>query len=128
MRRVKDSWKIVVERWRRAIEALPDHDLILFYSPFPDFAHHVLHRGDELVYVKNYYTIQQNLPFLGELKNVAVLIVSDHGFIQEEYTHSDHGFWSSSVDLTSKPKTILDFHDIILNLVRQERLNPRAGE
>ena len=107
-----------MNRWKRAINAIPDHDLVVFYSPFPDFAHHVLFRTQEIVYVKKYYIQLENLPFLKELKNIATLIVSDHGFIHEKHTHSNHGFWSLNIDLPLKPKTILDFYKIVLRLVR----------
>ncbi len=108
-----------VERlWREALSALPDHDLVMFYSPLPDFAHHMFPTKK----IKHRLRMHQVYKRLNEMvssapDDVVKLIVSDHGFDNEKFTHSDYGFWSSNFPLPRKPETVLDFKEIILNLL-----------
>jgi len=51
--------------------------------------------------------------------NMVKIVVSDHGFDTKEYTHSEYGFWSSNVELPQKPRTVLDFKNIILQLLEK---------
>ena len=121
-RRVKESWDFTIKRWIRVLHVIPTHDLILFYTNFPDSAHHVLFKEEELIFVKDFYLKLENLPFLKDLKNIVKLIVSDHGFIHNEHTHSNYGFWSSNINLPYEPKTVFDFHDLIIKLVRTPKI------
>ena len=58
--------------------------------------------------------IAESIPSRSDL---CILMLSDHGFDPINQTHSDYGFWSMNVKPPKKPKTILDFKDIILELL-----------
>lgn len=51
--------------------------------------------------------------------NIAVLIVSDHGYDPNLQEHSNYGFWSINIDDVTNPRTILDFKELILSLLQR---------
>ena len=65
--------------------------------------------------------IQARLP-----ENTWMLIVSDHGMEtvpgEPGGIHSLHGFWSSSLPLGRKTINLLEFHGIILDMLRGEHV------
>jgi len=115
------------ERWLRNLKALDRHDLTFVYSPLPDIAHHLVHHETELMMLERVYRYLMDLPMLFDLKDVAVLILSDHGYLHEfdetgkdiSAEHSHTGFWSLNVDIEVEPTTIFDFSDLIYHLVTQ---------
>ncbi len=110
-----------VERlWREALLALPDHDLVMFYSPLPDFAHHMF-PTKKMKHRLRMYDVYKRLNEMvsSAPDDAAKLIVSDHGFDSGKFTHSDYGFWSSNVPLPREPKTVLDFKSIVLDLLEE---------
>ncbi|UCD44271.1 MAG: hypothetical protein JSV27_09060 [Candidatus Bathyarchaeota archaeon] len=113
------------DRWLRNLEVLDSHDLTFIYSPLPDIAHHLVHHEMELMLLERVYRSLIDLPLLFELKDVAVLILSDHGYLHEfdetgkdiSAEHSHVGFWSLNVDTEVVPTTIFDFSELIYHLV-----------
>lgn len=127
---VDDAFKdIILPDWLDCVDHLKDNDLIFYYSKLPDEAHHTLsHISEFNDIIHNTYKKVCSLPTLYELNKIAILILSDHGFTHE-FTpegkevygnHSNLGFWSINVDINNKPRTVFDFHDLILELVTRE--------
>jgi hypothetical protein len=125
---IRENVTSIRKRWMDNVTNFGDSDLTFIYSQVPDYAHHLVHHEDEMPMVKRTYETLQELPFLFELQNVAVLILSDHGYqhIFDEETgkdteggHSDKGFWSSNVGIEAKPETVFDLHNLILELVNK---------
>ena len=119
---IMDSMKI---RWLKNIEKLAESDILFVYFPLPDYAHHLIHKKNEMKMLKEVYDFIRKLPFLFNLKNVAVLIISDHGYKHKfneegkdiEGNHNPLGFWSLNIDIGTIPKTIFDFSNLIYSLV-----------
>jgi bisphosphoglycerate-independent phosphoglycerate mutase (AlkP superfamily) len=116
----------ITERWLETLNALDHHDLLIMYSILPDKAHHLIHHKNEIILLKQVYQHLYSLPLMFELKNVAFLILSDHGYLnvfddktgkEIEGTHSSRGFWSLNMETDVKPTTVLDFYSIIHELV-----------
>jgi len=60
---------------------------------------------------------------LGHLpENVAVFVISDHGFDLDTGSHSDTGFNSSSQVLNPKPVAITDFYKMVIDSQRSQAL------
>ena len=123
VRKVSDA---VRTRWMRDLQKFHEHDLTFVYFPLPDIAHHLVHRKNEMMLIEEIYRFLRDLPLLFELKDVAILIMSDHGYrhIFDEETgrdieaeHTNVGFWSLNVKTYNTPKGIFDFHDLIYELV-----------
>jgi len=97
-------------------------DLVFLYVPMPDLAHHLLFRSlkERIELYKIYNDLGRMIePLLKKAyrNNYVVLIISDHGFDIKKYYHSSYGFWSLNKDLNWRPKTILNFHSKILELI-----------
>ena len=96
-------------------------DLLMVYFPIPDIAHHLFFRGiRELLLLHKAYWLAEG--WVRKLKEVAgpgyaCLVVSDHGFIRSERTHSDYGFWSLDVEPPFPPSKITDFFRLVVELV-----------
>lgn len=103
------------------------YDLIFVYLPLPDIAHHLLFKSlKEIVELRKIYgklekKIQQ-LTSYANMKDYAILIVSDHGFDMKNYYHSLWGFWSlnKNIEIANKLKRITDFYDLILFLLKKQ--------
>lgn len=119
---IKHVFKSVRELWEESLYALTHYDLVMFYSPLPDFAHHMFptKRLRHRLILHKMYKMLENMVKTAP-NNIAKIIVSDHGFDDRNFTHSDYGFWSSNVSLPEEPKTIIDFKKIILRLLEEER-------
>ena len=110
-------------RLSTALDLLSRHDLdlLMVYFPMPDIAHHLFFKGiRELVQLHRAYWLAEG--WVKKLKEAAgpgyaCLVVSDHGFIRSERTHSDHGFWSLNVKPPFKPSRITDFYRLVVKLV-----------
>lgn len=111
--------------WLKGIKCLAENDLTFIYSPLPDVGHHLISHITEVHMIEEVYKELSRLPFLFELKHVAVLIMSDHGYEHRfredgkdvDGDHSQRGFWSMNVKTKKKPESVLDFHDLIQELV-----------
>ncbi len=115
-----DSLKEVVRKAR-------EYDLLLYYTPLIDVAHHMLYRSKSIGLMVRLASIYRRfaqdlrrelfsrLNYSGE--EYAFIIVSDHGYDPVSQEHSDYGFWSANVDLPKRPSTVLDFKEIILKLL-----------
>jgi len=122
---LRDLMKKIIQKWLNAIEAIDKHDLTFIYSKLPDVAHHLISHVNELPLIEEIYVQLSEIPYLFELKNVAVLILSDHGYKHRfredgkdiEGDHHPFGFWSINVDTTIKPATVFDFYGLIHELV-----------
>jgi hypothetical protein len=123
---LKNMISIVRKRWFKVFENIKENDLIFFYSNLPDEAHHLLKNilnFSEIL--KPTYESLCELPFLFEMKDIAILILSDHGYnhsfnekgLDVDGGHSKTGFWSVNRETIIKPKTIFDFYDLIYELV-----------
>ena len=115
-----------IESLNEVFENIRNYDLILYYTGIIDEAQHMLYRKGRLrmiTLLASYYKkLAKNIGLLNrkyshELKNTAILIVSDHGYDPHEHTHSKYGIWSLNISVHEKPKTILDFKDLILKLL-----------
>jgi len=113
------------ERLEKAIYyMLMKYDLIFIYVPIPDLFHHLLYSSKswrEKVKLINLYlelhdACKKVIDFAYD-KNYKVLIVSDHGFDENVYHHSECGFWSVNFELPFKPRTVLDFKKLILYII-----------
>ena len=113
------------KRWLRNLNELSLYDLMFVYSPLPDTAHHLVHHVDEMILLERVYRCLRDLPMLFSLNDVALLILSDHGYVHQfneagkdiGAEHSTLGFWSVNVDIDLEPKSVFDFHDLIYDLV-----------
>ena len=117
---VEEVFNFVCDMWDRAVSALEESDLVMFYSPLPDPAHHLFASRrirHKLILHKIYKKLNDMVANVQN--NVVKIVVSDHGFDDKEYTHSEYGFWSSNVELPKKPRTVLDFKNIILQLLEK---------
>jgi 2,3-bisphosphoglycerate-independent phosphoglycerate mutase len=123
---INELYDKINNNWYQMLDSLPDYDLIFFYSKLPDEAHHLLsHILEYDKIIEFIYNKLCNLPMLFDLKDVAILILSDHGFShsftnlgKEIYgTHSNTGFWSTNVETNIKPRVVFDFYDLIYELV-----------
>lgn len=107
-----------------ALKAVADgYDLIVYYTPLLDEAHHMLYRPGKpklMVRLRRYYRLVEDQ--VGRIAEAlggdwVLLIVSDHGYDPSIHEHSDYGFWSFSRGLGYEPRTILDFRGIIEDLL-----------
>ena len=109
--------------FNEALDAASSHDLVLYYTPLIDYANHALYRPGKLkpmFHLAGYYRKVEKLVsrVRGRFRDSAILVVSDHGYDPKIHEHSEHGFWSCNKSLPRPPENILDFHDIILQLLR----------
>jgi hypothetical protein len=115
----------VKETWLSTISEIDDYDLTFIYSPLPDVAHHLIAHEEELGLLKEVYDSLCRLPLLFELKNIALLILSDHGYEHRfredgkdiEGDHHPFGFWSLNTSTEVRPTTVFDFHKLLHELV-----------
>jgi hypothetical protein len=123
---IRENVTSVRKRWIDNVTNFGDVNLTFIYSQVPDYAHHLVHHIDEISMVKRTYDTLRDLPFLFELQNIAVLILSDHGYqhLFDDETgkdieggHSNKGFWSTNVEIEKEPESVFDIHDLILELV-----------
>jgi len=119
---LNEIYEIAYDIYEEALSKADEYDLILYYNPVIDYANHMLFRPRNyklMVHLASYYRkvgkMVKNVR--EELKNTAILVVSDHGYDPKIHDHSNYGFWSSNVQLPEKPLTILHFHRIILHLL-----------
>jgi len=108
--------------FNEAMKSINSHDLILYYTDLIDLANHRLYRpGDikSMTILASYYKKIEKLVTntVKSFNDLAVMVVSDHGFDPIKQEHSDHGFWSLNIKPPRIPQTILDFKDIILELL-----------
>ena len=105
-----------------ATGSISSHDLILYYTDLIDLANHRLYRpGDikSMTILASYYKKIEKLIIstVKSFEDLAVMVVSDHGFDPVKQEHSDYGFWSLNVKPPKIPRTILDFKNIVLELL-----------
>jgi len=113
------------DAWLSSLNEIDDYDLTFIYSPLPDVAHHLIAHEDELGLLKEIYDGLSRLPFLFEMKNIALLILSDHGYEHRfredgkdvEGDHHPTGFWSLNKTSRIHPTTVFDFYELIHELV-----------
>jgi len=99
--------------------AVRDHDLVLYYTPVVDLAHHMFYRPGNhraMLILRRYYNLVARQ--VARLRSAAgedslVLIVSDHGYDPTIHEHSEHGFWSANKKIEPAPTKITDFRKII---------------
>jgi len=118
-------YSFTLNLYKEAMEALKDNDLILFYSPIIDYANHMLYRPKKLKLMFHLATFYRRINKLVEKTSQrlnddgVILVVSDHGYDPTTHEHSKYGFWSSSIVLDTKPRSITDFKYIILKLLEK---------
>jgi len=102
---------------------LNEHDLILWYTPYIDIASHMFYKPKNLAYMTRLYTAYKKLSKKIEeviskvYGDAVVLIVSDHGYNPVRQDHSYFGYWSINAGVSKKPRTVLDFAPLIMELV-----------
>ena len=123
---IDELMNIIRKRFIRNIEEIPNQDMIFIYSPLPDIAHHLVHEEQDIeLLLRNVYKGLDELVGNFLLKNVAMLILSDHGFNHSfdrtgkciENEHSIRGYWSLNLEIEGA-ETIFDFHDLIYKLIK----------
>ncbi len=122
IRYLDDVYNISLKLFEEALQAARENDLILYYNPVIDYANHMLYRPGKLkpmFYLATYYRrVERLVDEVGRVfRDSAILVVSDHGYDPKIHEHSEHGFWSCNKVLENKPRTILDFHNLILDLL-----------
>jgi len=119
---VEKVFKECIRRIKVARGSLNTHDFVFVYLPLPDVASHLFYDVFSLIkltYMKLYRLL---LPLMDEAYELGfkVLIVSDHGFDFKNHTHKKYGFYSFNFHPPFRPKTIMDFKEIILNLFEED--------
>lgn len=94
------------------LEKNKDWDLVMMYWFCLDGIQHAFFRNK--LKIMDFYMLFNE--FVGRLKSklsddVFLLIISDHG--QEKGIHTDHGFYSSNINIDMKKDDIIDFKSII---------------
>lgn len=123
--KLEELFEYSITSLEKAVNALRDNDLVLYYTALIDEANHFLFRPKCLkcmVALATYYKkLEKAIDYLLDdyKKNCAILIVSDHGYDPKIHDHSEYGFWSSNVKLPRNPVTILDFKTIILEMLKR---------
>ncbi|RLI39427.1 hypothetical protein DRO64_10530 [Candidatus Bathyarchaeota archaeon] len=122
LKELEKRYQYSIELLQNVIESIENHDLVLYYTPVIDWANHKFYKLDNLKYITilaaYYKKVERSLSdLLKRVRRSAVLILSDHGFDPVRQEHSDHGFWSLNIKPPRIPKTILDFKNIILELL-----------
>jgi len=120
--KLEEVFQYSSELLSETISALENHGLLLYYTSIIDYAHHMLYRPRNLKYMTALYSTYKKLANLisslvPKSRELCTLIVSDHGFDPVKQEHSKHGFWSTNIKPPKTPKTILDFKNIILELL-----------
>ncbi|RLF11537.1 MAG: hypothetical protein DRJ69_01825 [Thermoprotei archaeon] len=95
-------------------------NVLMLYLLVPDIIHHFDRRSmhDTLCLHRTYWLCDRWTALLKEhLGDGVCLIVSDHGFSRKTGYHTEHGFWSLNVEPPFRPRTVLDFHRLVLRLV-----------
>ncbi len=124
LKHLENVYSFTLDLFEEAVEAFKDNDLVLFYSPIIDYANHMLYRPKALKLMVHLATFYKRINNLVEKTSErlsgegAILVVSDHGYDPVKHEHSRYGFWSSNIALGTKPKSITDFKDIILKLLK----------
>jgi hypothetical protein len=122
---INDLFNNIQKEWMKTVTLIPDYYLTFFYVPLPDYAHHLCHKKNEYNMIIDIYTKLDQLPLLSELKNLGIIILSDHGYSHKfnadgkdlSGIHNKKGFWSINRDIKKVPKTTLDFYTLILNMI-----------
>lgn len=122
---IRDILEKVKEAWLKGIKEIENHDLTFIYSPLPDIAHHLVSHYDELSIIDDVYFQIRSLPLLFDIKKIALLIISDHGYDHKfqrdgkdiEGDHSSSGFWSVNIESEIRPSTVFDIYHLIYDLV-----------
>jgi hypothetical protein len=122
---IRDILQSFRKTWLTGISEINEYDLTFIYSPLPDIAHHLVAHVDELEFMHEIYENLSELPLLFDLKNIALMIISDHGYRHKfredgkdiEGDHHPIGFWSLNVPTKVKPTIVFDFYDLIYELV-----------
>jgi len=119
VRKLDEVYRESLEDAEALIGRLGGADLVLYYTPLIDLAHHMLYRPGNLkamVALRRYYNLMMGI--VSRFREAAggdslLLIVSDHGYDPSIHEHSDYGFWSSNLALPRRPERITDFRGII---------------
>ncbi len=125
LKHLEKVYSFTLDLFKEAVEALKDNDLVLFYSPIIDYANHMLYRPKSLKLMFHLATFYKRINNLVEKTfeqlsgKEVILVVSDHGYDPVKHVHSKYGFWSSNIVLDTKPKSITDFKNIILKLLKK---------
>jgi len=123
--RLNEVYEYSVSSLSSIIRAMEQNDLVLYYTSLIDLANHMFYKPGNIklmmtlatYYRKFAHDLAAHLSVLPD--NIAVLIVSDHGYDPQAHDHSFYGFWSINVQPPRKPKTILDFKNLILSLLER---------
>jgi len=119
LERLDEIFRDTEEDVERLLGELPRSDLVLYYTPVVDLAHHMFYRPGNrraMLAVRKYYNLvaRQVERFRSAAGPEAlVLVVSDHGYDPRIHEHSDYGFWSSNRRLDRRPEKITDFRGVI---------------
>ncbi len=115
-----------LEVLRETTSAIEKYDCIFSYIESIDIANHMLYRPKNIksmISLARYYKgLATNIEkmIINKNNSLAILIVSDHGYDPNMHSHSTYGFWSLNIKTSIIPKTMLDFKNIILNLVEKK--------
>ena len=120
---LEDIYSFSLQLFEDALNAVPNHDLVLYYTPVIDYANHMLYRPRRIKLMFHLARFYRRIEKLVKIMSArfgdkaAILIVSDHGYDPSTHYHSDYGFWSSNVELALRPEKITDFKRIIMELL-----------
>jgi len=123
---LEEVYKHDLEVLRKATYAVEKNDCTFCYIVSIDIANHMFYRPKNIksmISLARYYKgLAMNIKKMIMAKNysLAILIVSDHGYDPNIHNHSTYGFWSLNIKISITPKTILDFRNMILNLVENK--------
>jgi hypothetical protein len=114
-----------MNRLLKTKQALRKNDVVMFYSPLPDLAHHLFFKGfKDRIRIGALYKWIEHSVFELVLKdayklNFNVLILSDHGFDMKKCYHSKYGYWSANFQ--TQIKSFEDVKASVFNLLKLEK-------
>jgi len=117
--KLDELYKGTEEDVERLLGELGGSDLVLYYTPVIDLAHHMFYRPGNrraMLALRRYYNLVARQVERFQAKagpDDLILIVSDHGYDPRIHEHSDYGFWSSNRRLPRRPERITEFRGII---------------
>lgn len=120
---LEEVYKHDLEVLRKTTYAVEKYDCIFSYMVSIDIANHMFYRPKNIksiIFLSRYYkklAIDIEKTIMTKSDSLAILIVSDHGYNPNTHEHSTYGFWSLNVRTSITPKTVLDFKNVIFNLV-----------